>query len=117
MKWLLKVRDSFDYLKGELKRYSDSWLLILFASVIVFAVVSVILMSLSKTSIFPKDDQRYDIDTIYVGQMKDFCPKEFEANPGKKEFETCVPKLDINKMVEVKIPTFKETLKAAPLLP
>lgn len=71
-------------------------------------------MSLSKAAIFPKDNERYDVDTIYVGQMKDFCPKEFAANPGRKEFEACVSKLDINKMVEIKIPTFKETLDKSP---
>jgi len=117
MKWLLKIRDSLDYLYSEIKKYFDSWLLISFAIIIVGVVVYVILMSLSKTAIFPKDKDRYDIDTIYVGQMRDFCPEEFDANPGKKEFESCVPKLDINKMVEVKIPTFKETINVAPNLP
>ena len=104
MKWFLT----------ELKKHFDSWLLIIFASLIVVVVVSVILMSLSKAAIFPKDNERYDVDTIYVGQMKDFCPKEFAANPGRKEFEACVSKLDINKMVEIKIPTFKETLDKSP---
>lgn len=114
MSFVGKLKDGCSYLKGEYKKHSDSWLLIIFASIIITVVVSIILVSLSKKSIFPKDSERYDIDAIYVGQMKDFCPKEFAANPGKKEFEACVLKLDINKMVEVKIPTFNDTLGGAP---
>jgi len=107
MKWLLT----------EFKKHFDSWLLIIFASVIVVVVVSIILIPLSKKAIFPKNNERHDIDTLYIGQMKDFCPKEFAANPGREEFESCVPKLNINKMVEVKIPTFKDTIDRAPNLP
>ena len=117
MKWWLKVRDNFSFLSMELKKYSDSWLLILFATLIVAIVVYIILVSLSKTSIFPKDTERYDVNTLYLGQMKELCPKEFATNPGKKEFEACASKINIENMIEAKIPTFNETIKSAPNLP
>lgn len=117
MKWLLNIKDHLEFFRTEFKKNTDSWLLIIFASVIVLGVVSIILMSLSKTTIFPKDNERYDIDTIYVGQMKDFCSKELERNPGKKEFESCVLNLSIEKMIKVKVPTFDDTLDRAPSLP
>ena len=113
----VKIRAWFEFVHSDLKKYSFSWSLILLGSLMVGFVILIVFMSLSKTSIFPKDDERYDINTIYIGQMKDFCLKEFEANPKREEFESCIPKLDINKMPEVKIPTFKETLKLAPNLP
>ena len=113
----LKIGNSFEPICLDFSKYPVSWILMLLGTITSVVVIVTGFMSLSKTAIFPNGEGRYDIDTIYVGQMKDFCPKEFAANPGRKQFESCVPKLDINKMVEVKIPTFKETLKTAPILP
>jgi len=117
MKWLTKIHNWFGFVRSDLKKYSKSWSLMSLGFIMAGFATLIVFVSLSKTSIFPKENDRYDIDTIYVGQMKDFCPKEFEANPREKEFEACISKLDINKMVEVKVPTFKETLKLAPNLP
>ena len=111
------VCNKFQAVCLELKRNSGAWLLIAFASVIVFYVVIGLIQPVSKVSVFPKDNERYDIETVYVGQMKDFCPEEFQANPGRSEFESCVRKLDISRMVKVKVPTFKDTIDRSPNLP
>ncbi len=111
----LKIYFWYAFMRTDLKKHFSPWQLILLSFLITGVVVCAIFMPLSKEYIFPKDNERYDISTIYVGQMKDFCPKEFEANPGPKEFETCATKLDINKMAEVKVPTFNETLRAEEL--
>lgn len=105
-------------------RTYDSWVFIVVATILIGIVVGVVEVNLTMEKIFPAKEDRYDIDTIYIGLMKELCPDE-ARDPSIVNFESCEAKLDTRKIAgsnedagytAVKVPTFDEAVKGTPNL-